>query len=80
MNFELYRGVIATLAAAFFCAGTPFAKLLLVRADPRLLAALLCLARVPCFLPFESLPQTHAANQLRVFHLRPSSALLIRTE
>jgi drug/metabolite transporter (DMT)-like permease len=44
MNFGLHRGVIAALAAAtLFGAGTPLAKLLLEKADPYLLAALLYL-------------------------------------
>ena len=44
MNPRLDRGIVAALAAALlFGAGTPFAKLLLARTDPWLLAALLYL-------------------------------------
>jgi drug/metabolite transporter (DMT)-like permease len=44
MNVSLNRGVLAALGAALlFGAGTPFAKLLLTRTDPWMLAALLYL-------------------------------------
>jgi drug/metabolite transporter (DMT)-like permease len=44
MTLRLDRGIVAALAAALlFGAGTPFAKLLLARTDPWLLAALLYL-------------------------------------